>query len=70
MAWLLHGVEAQVLGHHYQQGAGVATQHLVMRGVQEAVVVGGGAVQLKTPHAGVVRIRRHRAVGTCDGYCL
>jgi len=70
---------AQVLeqGHHRQRGDGAATQHLVVvvvvvvRGVQEAVVVAGGqaAVQLETPQAGVARIRRHRAVGTCDGYC-
>ena len=28
--------------------------------------------QIETPQAqaGVARIRRHRAVGTCDGYCL
>jgi hypothetical protein len=67
---VLHGVEAQVLEHHRQRGDGVATQQLVVRGVQEAVVLVGGreAVQLETPQAGVARIRRHRAVGTCDGY--
>ena len=43
-------------------------QHLVLvRGVQEAVA-GGQAVQLETLLAGVARIRKHRAVGTCDGY--
>ena len=68
---VLHGVEAQVLGHHRQRGAGIATQHLAVRGVQEAVVVAGGqAAQLETLLAGVARIRRHRAAGTCDGYCL
>jgi hypothetical protein len=71
---VLHGVEAQVLGlgHHRQRGDGAAMQHLVVvvRGVQEAIVVAGGqAAQLETPQAGVARIRRHRAVGTCDGYC-
>ena len=49
-------------------------QHLMLvRGVQEAEVV-ELAVQLETlPVAGVVRICKHRAVGTCDpcdGYCL
>ena len=64
-----HGVEVLVLGHHRQRGDGVATQHLVVRGMQEAVLVGGGeAVQLEIPQAGVVRTHRHRAVGTCDGY--
>ena len=71
---VLHGVEAQVLGHHRQRGDGVATQHLpvVVRGVQEAVVVAGGrqAAQVETPPAGVARIRRRRADGTCDGYCV
>ena len=69
---VLHGVEAQVLGHHRLRGDGVATQHLVVvvvvRGVQEAAVVGGEeGVQLRTRLDGVVRIRRRRAVGTCDG---
>jgi hypothetical protein len=74
---VLHGVgvgaQVQVLGHHLLRGDGAATQqHLVVvRGVQEAVVVAGGqAVRLETPQAGVVRIRRHRAGGTCDGYRL
>jgi len=73
---VLHGVEALVLGqgHRRQRGDGAAMQHLVVvvvRGVQEAVVVAGGrqAVQLETPQGGVARIRRRRAVGTCDGYC-
>lgn len=67
---VLHGVEALVLERHRQRGDGVATQHLVVRGVQEAVVLVGGreAVQLETPQAGVARTPRHRAVGTCDGY--
>jgi hypothetical protein len=44
-------------------------QHLVLvRGVQQAVA-GGQAVQLETLLAGVARICKHRAVGTCDGYC-
>jgi hypothetical protein len=52
-------------------GDGVATQQLVVRGVQEAVVVGGREADLlETPLAGVARIRRHRAVGTCDGHYL
>jgi hypothetical protein len=38
-----------------------------MHGVREAAD-GAQAVQHKTP-AGVVRIRRHRAVGTCGAYC-
>jgi hypothetical protein len=65
---VLHGVEAQVLGHHRRRGGGIATQHpVVVRGVQEAVVVAGGqAVQLETRLAGVAQIRRHRAAGTCD----
>ena len=69
---VLHGAEALVLGRHRQRGDGVATQQLVVRGVQEAVAVVGGreAVLLETPLAGVVRIRRHRAVGTCDGHYL
>ena len=69
---LQHGAEALVLGRHRQRGDGVATQQLVVRGVQEAVAVVGGreAVLLETPLAGVVRIRRHRAVGTCDGHYL
>ena len=73
---VLHGVEAQVLGqgHLRQRGDGAAMQHLVVvvvRGVQqEAVVVAGGqAAQLETRRGGVAQIRRHRAVGTCDGYC-
>jgi len=69
---VLHGVQARVLGqgHHRQWGDGAAMQHLVVRGVQEAVLVAGGqAVQLETPQAGVARIRRRRPVGTCDGYC-
>lgn len=77
---VLHGVGARVLGqgHHRQRGYGAATQHLVVvvvRGVQEAVgvvVVAGGqaAVRLETRLDGVVRIRRRRAGGTCDGYFL
>ena len=71
---VLHGVETQVLGHPPQQGGGVPLlqqhQHLVLvRGVQEAVA-GGQAVQLETLLAGVARIHKHRAVGTCDGLCL
>jgi len=76
---VLHGVEAQAQaqvlgqGHHRQRGDGAATQHLVVvRGVQEAAVVAGGrgqAAQLETPQGGVARIRRHKAVGTCDVYC-
>ncbi len=69
---VLDGVEPQVLGYPLQRGDGAATQHLVVRGVQEAAVVAGGqAVQLETPRqGGVVQIRKHRAAGTCDGYCL
>jgi len=76
VAGVLHGVEAQVqvLGHHLLRGDGAATQqHLVVvRGVQEvqeAVVVAGGqqAVRLETRQAGVVRIRRRKVGGTCDG---
>jgi len=70
---VLHGVEAQVLGHLLQRvGDGAAMQHLGVRGVQEAVVVAGGlAVQPETPRrAGVAQIHKHRAAGTCDGYCL
>ena len=49
-----------------QQGHGAPMQGR-MHGVQEAAD-GAQAVQHKTP-AGVVRIRRHRAAGTCDAYC-
>jgi hypothetical protein len=70
---VLHGVEAQVLGHPLQRGDGAPIQQhllvLLVRGVQQAVA-GGQAVQLETTLAGVVQIRKHRAVGTCDGYCL
>ena len=71
---VLHGVEAQDLGHPLQQGGGVQPMQrhqplVLVRGVQEAVA-GGQAVQLETLLAGVARIRKHRAVGTCDGYCL
>jgi len=46
---------------------------VVVRGVEQAVVVAGGrqaTVRLETPQAGVARIRRHKVVGTCDGYSL
>jgi hypothetical protein len=75
---VLHGAQVLGQGHHRQRGDGAATQHLVVvvvRGVQEAVaavVVAGGqaAARLETRLDGVVRIRRRRAGGTCDGYCL
>jgi hypothetical protein len=64
---VLHGVEAQGLGHPQQEGGGVPTQVLV-RGVQQAAPVAGRrAVQLETP-AGAAQVRKHKAAGTCDGY--
>lgn len=66
---VLHGVEAQVLGHPPQRGDGAPIQqHLLVRGVQEAVA-GGQAVQVVTTLVGPAQ-HKHRAVGTCDGYCL
>jgi len=68
---VLHGVEAQGLGHPRQEGDGVPTQTLVrgvQEGVQEAVLVAGGrAVQLET-RVGAVQVRKHKAAGTCDAY--
>jgi len=64
------GVQVQVLGlqlgHPPQQGGGVPTQRQV-RGVQEAAAGEQAAAQLETP-AGVARIRRRKAAGTCDTY--
>jgi len=60
-------VEVQGLGHPRQEEGGVPTPALV-RGVQEAILVAGRAVQLETPLAGAAQLRKHKAAGTCDAY--